>query len=1332
MKPPPEMGKIKQSAMSPEILSPPLITNKLYEQNFFEKTWPSLLPEIPGHKETFEACRKLFQNHPDLDKYHENQIEDAIIKPILAAMGWALLPQEVKIISGLQQKIDIILFSADEVLKQHQALEKDKRYANFEGISVLVESKAANKLLDNKKAAKDNPYFQLLHYLQSSKIDYGFLTNGREWRFLDNSQIAAEKRYLAFQLDQILSQGDTQAFNLFWRAFHPLNFAAKEEKPAPVIIQSHQDRERRITIEDDLKTLIYGEDGQDSIFEDIGRALFEASGDDPSPENLALVFKNSLYLLFRLIFIAFFESRHRGFLSAHQGYPGVALWKIYDDLAANPQETSAGHTGWSQIKKLFEILDKGDQDLAVPLLNGGLFNPEQASLLTKVKVFTNNGLYLVLHRLLRDRENNHRDFSALSVVHLGTIYEGLLEFEFRVAEEALKYLRAYTPNGQVEGYFDAYDQAGLGRATPKGRPKPEELRDLAKGSFYLVSAQNNRKAGGSYYTPESLARPLAERAIDQQLAGPFKSRSLLEMRILDSACGSGHLLLEALNVLTRRAQERLPYEEESPDGDRRAVPGDEPLKAILSEEMDKISKNLRSLGLTPEQAGLDEFAVLKRILLKKVIFGVDVSPFAVELAQLALWIDTFIFGTPLSFIEHHLKCGNSLIGTDMEKAEDRLVASNSLFNQNLRQQISGLKKELGSLSALNDSTQADIEASKRTFENQIIPQLAALNWYLDVVNHLDILALDRHRPGPLPTLERLAVPRDEVKAPGYPQAVDTLKEKYRFFNWEVEFPEAFNGQSSDIAGFNIIIGNPPWDKTKFDDPLFFAQYRSNYRSLSNSAKKTLATDLLAKPYIRGKYEREKQKIQLANEYYKNHYPLNVGVGDGNLFRFFVERNLSLLASGGSLNYVLPTGLLTEDGSSTLRKHFLTNFRLNYFEGFENRVGLFPDVHKCYKFGLIQIEKTKDVRQKSRCRFLLTDPEALKTSEGVFNYSLKDLKTTSPEHWAYMEAGGGQRDILLLKRMYAAFSPLNPAWLDFRYELHATNDKALFREKKTKGDLPLYKGASIWQYHSAYTEPEYWLNSKEFDGYLEETEINRLVADVYPFISNGNSKKAKLKVVLDKLGLTDKKQLARFIRPDRHYLRLSFRDIARDTDERTLITALIPCHVGAQNTLGVSIPKTYRLSSDFKAVQVIETPLPRLLFAQAIFNSLPIDWILRFSVSIHVNKTYLTRLPLPQPTDGELASNSTYKAIIRQSAALSLYNAPDLMTEIKTGLKIKDSEIPTTQKQFDETKIGLDLAVAKLYQLGAKDIEHMLTSFKVLARKHPEYVARLLERAKEEL
>ena len=177
---------------------------------------------------------------------------------------------------------------------------------------------------------------------------------------------------------------------------------------------------------------------------------------------------------------------------------------------------------------------------------------------------------------------------------------------------------------------------------------------------------------------------------------------------------------------------------------------------------------------------------------------------------------------------------------------------------------------------------------------------------------------------------------------------------------------------------------------------------------------------------------------------------------------------------------------------------------------------------------------------------------------------------------------------------------------------------------------------------------------------------------------------------------------------------------------------MPRHVGAQNKLGISIPKKYIIRRDFKSVITAETPLPRLLFIQALFNSIPVDWMLRFMIFTTVNKTYLMRLPIPQPTDGELASNPAYKAIVRSSAALSLYNTPALLTEIKTGLKIKDSEIPTTQKQFDEIKIGLDLAVARLYQIDAKDIEHMLTSFKVLARKHPEYVAQLLERAKEEL
>ncbi|MDR1520416.1 MAG: N-6 DNA methylase, partial [Planctomycetota bacterium] len=1172
-----------------------LLENRLFEQNYFSAKLAGSLPEVSGLDDALKLCQGLFKDNPGLDSYQEKQLEDKIIKPILEALGWFIWPKDVKIISGSREEIDYALFADPHKFAAYKKLTRERRYANFTGISVLVESKKASQPLDTRKAAReDNPYFQLLNYLQTSRVNHGFLTNGRQWWFLDNSLAAAEKRYLAFYLDAILAENAAREFSLFWRFFNVKNFTPAEGKaPPPVSRAAEEDLRQRVRVEDDIKTLIYGDDGRDSIFEDIGRAIFEATGSDAGPDNLRQIFENSLYLIFRLIFIAYFESRHRRLLESHENYPAVALWRIYADLR---KKRGMKYTGWYHLKRLFHILDKGEPALSVPLLNGGLFNPGKAPLLNDPGVIGDQALYGVLERLLCDADGNQRDFSALSVVHLGTIYEGLLEFEFRVAEEALKYIYAHTRDGGLEGYFDAYDLADLKIKTPKGKPGPKVLRSLDRGAFYLVSAKNNRKVGGNFYTPEALARPLAERAVEQQLGGSFKAgRSILEMRVLDNACGSGHLLIEVLNVLTLKAQSRLA--------------SDAALVRTLAAERARIEDNLRNLGLEPDKAGLDEFALLKRILLKKVVYGVDSSPFAVELAQLALWIETFIFGTPLSFVEHHLKCGNSLIGASLETAENRLAEANPLFSRSIRASLRELKAELAGLSVLNDATQADVEASKQKYHDEIGPRLERLNWYLDVVNHLAVSSLDPGRRRQPPPLEHLAMEKREAAAPGYPELVDEMRARYGFFNWEVEFPEAFVEAEEGKAGFNLIIGNPPWDKTKFEEPLFFAQYRSNYRSLGNSAKKKLAADLLAKPHIKAKYERERKYARLTNEYFKIHYPLNQGSGDGNLFRFFVERNLRLLAKGGSLNYVLPTGLLTEDGSTVLRRHILENFKVNYFDGFENREKVFPGVDSRYKFGLIQIENRKDPKQRAKTRFMLTDPAVLAGDAGVFDYGLDDLKSISPDHWAYMEAAGGRKDLDLLKRMYDLFRPLDPAWLDFRNELHATNDKGIFREKRAKGDLPLYKGAGIWQYHAAYAKPEYWLDPREFDAHLRDSEINRLIADVRPTIKTANPNQANAQTVLDALGLKTREDLGRFIRPDRNYIRLGFRMISSNTNERTLVASLLPRHVGAQNSLYLSIPKKYVLSRDFKSIECHETSLAKLLFAQAMLNALPVDWLI---------------------------------------------------------------------------------------------------------------------------
>ena len=1242
---------------------------------------------------------------------------------------------------------DWTLFKDEQSLQAFKNAPDDQKPSD--GIVSFLESKHWDKLLDTGKAdRKQNPYFQLLEYLNFARLPLGFLSNGHEWWLVDNRQISANKRYVRVHLDRLTDEEDLASLRLFFHLFGRESHIRQEQAECSGFEDAARvERLRREASEDDLRKVIYGIDGRASLFEKVGQALY-AVASNKAQEGLSYIFGNALYFTFRLLFIAYFEDRHWDILKAHSNYPRLSLRKLYKDL---PRDDPRDYTGWDSLQTLFDTLNRGKPNFAIPLLNGGLFDDERAPLLALPRIMDNDQLRQVLDLLfiIADTGGRLRDFRTLSVTHLGTIYEGLLGFEFRIAEENLVYLeyqqkgKKGAPTDHLDGYFDVYDATRI-RADAKCLVRTSI--DLPKGCLYLVSSKNSRKTTASYYTPSELSLPLVRRAIDHALARLEPEKSILDLRILDNACGSGHLLVECLSYLTRCALERLA----AADDDARTDPR---LAEVLATEKSRIEEVLHGMGFSGALAEADELAVLKRILLKRSIYGVDVQPFAIELAHLSLWIETFIFGTPLSFIEHHVKSGNALIGTTRGRFAKNLARTGqqqNLLNDEISQTFAKLNQVFYSLNRLQDTTAEDVERSKLIFKTEVRPALQRMNLLLDILNATDMMMAegDVEYEAAKKTKDKDAQTaakrkKDEAESlrkklvrisqsllngtePELRKTLDAYRQRYHFFNWGVEFPEAFAMLTREECGFHVIVGNPPWDKTKFADPDFFSQYRSNYRSLSNSAKKTLQTDLLAKSYIAQRYRAESKHALVVNTYYKTMYPLNAGEGDGNLFRFFVERNLGLLAAGGSLNYVLPTALLTDDGSTELRKHILQGCRLLAFDGFENRKKLFPDVHPCYKFGLLQVENTRpeDEAAPMRCRFMLTSPATLTDPDTAFDYTLADIRATSPRHWAFMEVAHGRTDLEILSRIYGRFPALDPEWLDFRTELHATNDKRIFHEKRKPHFLPLYKGASIWQYDSRFAEPEYWLDPEEFDAYLRNKEISRLIDDVYPQLTP-NDKKSKEHNVLSALGLHQRAELGAFITPDREYYRLGFRDIARDTDERTLIATVLSKDIGAQHTMWLCTPKRYILDTDVRRVITKFVSLKRIFYAQVLFNSLSIDWLIRFSASIHVTKSVLMRVPMPQPTDEELRNNPVYMEMVRNSLLLSCHYNKEKFSPLLADYDLTETAIPTTAKQTDMLKIRNDILVAGLYGIEYADMEHILKSFNVLHNKKPGYVAALL-------
>ncbi|EFA3401919.1 restriction endonuclease [Campylobacter jejuni] len=1207
------------------------LNNNLFTSYSLEIDFPNIYNfnvNQKAFKDILNKITKIYDKNKFI-KQNEHQFEDEFISKVLEILGWHFVRQDEKIIQGKVEKPDFLLFSNDKLKSKYENLDKETKKSSND-FTIILESKAYNIEIDNKKV-KDNPHFQILRYLGNLKKNYGFLTNGRFWRFYDNSILNSNKVFYEINLEKIIEDQNIEAFAYFYSVFSAFNFTEKEDH---LEITLQNNKLSKIKIEDDLKSIIYGTNGNESLFEFIGSRIYNKTKAD-----LKLIYENSLYFIFRLLFIAYFEDKFEIILEKHKYFKSkISLRTLLENL----QEDESSSGGFGELENIFNIYNKGKGNFDMPVFNGGLFDESKTALLSTPKIFNDKDLKFILNQLLNFKDKNlsfKRDYKTLSVEHLGTIYEGLLSYFFEIANEDIYYVSYKEKSKEIECYFDNYDFKILEKSK-----KVEKYTFYKKGQIYLKNSSNSRKSTASFYTPQSIANFLIQSALKDKL----NNENILKFKILDNACGSGHFLVGVLNAITH---------------------------IVLYE--------------------VDESDILKRLLLKRIIYGVDLNPFSIELTKLSLWIDSFIFTTPLSFIEHHIKCGNALINSNLSDFKDLIKQNSSnLFTNSITQEFEILQEVFEKLDNLKDTNEEQIKQSKQIYQNEITPKLNKLNLYLNYINTLHFVNKEE-----LQILKALS--QDDIQNLSQNEQAKAIISKYQkefnFFNYELEFPEIVENQV--FKGFDIIIGNPPWDKTKFSDSDFFPQYKSDYRSLIASKKKEIQDNLLAKDYIKQNYEKQKAYINDLSEYYKKAYPLNKGSGDGNLFRLFVEKNLSLLKQDGNLAYVLPSALMFEDGSLTLRKEILENKTLEYFYSFENRQAIFADVDSRYKFALMLIKNTQaNHTHKIKMMFYKTDINSLKNKDEILTLNLKDIKKLSPTHLALMELKDKQA-LEILRKSYNTFQNLSFDYIDFRRELDMTNDKDLFIEEFREGLLPLYEGKMIHQFDANFSQTTYFLEKAKFDERLKSKELYR-------------AKKA-----------TGKELNPKLIKYDREFFRLGYRKISRDTDERTLIASLLPKNCGGADSTYSNIPKQYVLKDDVICIDII--PYEKILFTLALFNSLVVDFIIRNMVQINVSKSYLERIPLPQPSDEEIQNNEIYKTLAKNALLLQLYNDQNHhFDELKQEFNIKNEEIPKTKKAYDILRAKNDLLVKELYGLSDDEFSYMISTFKVLNEKQSEYITLL--------
>lgn len=738
------------------------------------------------------------------------------------------------------------------------------------------------------------------------------------------------------------------------------------------------------------------------------------------------------------------------------------------------------------------------------------------------------------------------------------------------------------------------------------------------GKAYETFLAQNRKEGGIYYTPSPLTAltarllaeevlwPRAEVVLRRLEEGRFPeaveaARELLQVAFLDPAVGSGSFLIKLLREVLRVyafLEEHTRWAEELREG------------LFLPEAQAKTREGVlrvrEVLGL--RGAWVEGKPVSPRFLAQVVLrhlLGVDLDARALDVARVNLWKEAIKLA-PRAF--HYSGLGSS--GHALPDLRLNLVQGDSLLSPPREEVLKALEpwaREIAELHALRGA-------------------------YLH--DPLDHASLEE-------ALRLKARVRERVSLKG------TLLE-LEFF-WLFFGPD---GKPVADGGPHGLVGNPPWENVKpFQKeyaarwPEFFGESFSKF-ALDDETFTRLFREALSQEAFRRGWEAYQKEKQCYREFIRKRYPL-VGGGDPSLQKAFLARALELSREAVAL--LVPSNFHTDLGAKPLREAILLGREVRALYGFENRQGFFPDVDDRFKFDLLLFRNDRPPRETFPARFYAQGLEDLRRA---FPYPLASLKRFSPEALSLVEFRT-RSDLSLAQ----AIRGDHPLLAELGYELaagefHMTRNKPFFR-RAGQGLWPLLEGKHIHQYTHGFAPPERFVDPKEAEEELLRRELTRL-RPLYAGLaaSLGYRESQAGAWVEEQLALAEGRfRQGRWRLPHR-FPRLAWRDVARSTDERTLIAARVPPEHFLGNTLNFFRPYRYRV----EGTDVVQEPLAEgeVYWLLALLNSFVLDYYIRLRVSAHVNQFYLKELPLPQvdpSLKAEIAAMAKELEALRLGSAL---------------------------------------------------------------------------------
>ena len=947
---------------------------------------------------------------------------------------------------------------------------------------------------------------------------WSILFNGTHLRVVDAGRAYA-RRFAEFELGVALDEERTCA--ALWSLLHATAFHAGAT--------GDRTRIRSIVERSEQHALAVSRSLRDGVLAASAHVLGALVGParmQPRPPALADSFEQSLTVVYRMLFLLFAEARGL-----------VPLWHpVYrdsysiDSLRAAAEQPRAAAGLWDTLRAIARLAHAGCRagDLRVTPFNGRLFAPSRTPLADRRDLDDEAARRAVLALSTRpapDRAGRERiAYRDLGVEQLGAVYETLLDYEPRIERDS---------SASVPAQRRKAPSRGSGRGLSGARPPGQAARGASLSRVSLVRGSGVRKATGSFYTPQPLADYLVRRTLGPLVMDAAPDQ-ILQLRVLDPAMGSGAFLVAACRYLADAYESAL----------------------------------LRTGGCGPSDFGEADRVATRRTVAERCLYGVDVNPMAVQLARLSLWLATLAADRPLTFLDHHLQTGDSLLGAWLSAVRCApVLRSGRLTND---ENALPVFDEAGIATAL--SAALPVRFSLADLPGDTIEQVRTKERALAALNGRDTSLSKWKRVADVWCAPWFGRADDFVPATAFGALSDAIltgagalppkasrqylemtaaiARSHRLFHWELEFPEAFFGREGrrlPDAGFDALIGNPPWDMVRADAG------SSESRAHSRHAASALI-----------RFTRDSGVYAAQSD------------GHANRYQLFLERSIALTKPGGRLGMVLPSGLATDHGSAALRRHLFAQCDVDALVGFDNRQGVFP-IHRSVRFLLLTAARGAPTRTIA-CRLGERSLAALESiGDGPPATSAWFSIQVTPALLHRLSGDGlaipdlrSPVDVTILERAATLFPPLGSrdGWnARFGRELNASDDREHFGPPGR--GLPVVEGKQIEPFHAD-------LQAVRFS--LAPDTAGRLL------------------------------EPARF-----GHRRLAYRDVASATNRLTLIAALLPG--GCVSTHTVFCLRT--------ALSALEQE-----YLCGLFNSFVLNYFVRLRVTTHVTTAVVERLPVP--------------------------------------------------------------------------------------------------------